>query len=113
MRRALTVATSVALVATPIHARASQVQAAPHAAEPVTTPPAAAPAPALPSGFDPNDVRRPSGDLALTAGAGVLGRDPIYSLRLAYFPLSWLGAEANLAHNPSGSEHAVLHYANA
>ena len=56
---------------------------------------------------------RTGGDLALTAGAGYLGSDPVYALRLAYFALPWLGMEATLGHNPSGSEHAILHYANA
>jgi len=56
---------------------------------------------------------RTGGDLALTAGAGYLGSDPMYALRLAYFALPWLGMEATLGHNPSGSEHAILHYANA
>jgi hypothetical protein len=72
--------------------------------------PATGPAVASP---DRPSFSRPSGDLALTASAGMLGSDAIYDLRLAYFALPWLGLEATLAHNPSGSEHAVLHYANA
>jgi hypothetical protein len=58
--------------------------------------------------------RRPAaGHLALTASAGQLGNDPLYNLRLAYFASSWLGLEATVAHNPAGSVHAALHYANA
>jgi hypothetical protein len=55
----------------------------------------------------------PPGNFTLTAAAGQLGSDPIYNLRLAYYPQTWLGLEGTLAHNPSGSVHALLHYANA
>jgi hypothetical protein len=51
--------------------------------------------------------------LALTAAAGRLGSDPIYDLRLAYYPCRRLGMEATLAHNPSGDVHAALHHVNA
>lgn len=61
----------------------------------------------------PADAGPVAGDVALGVGAGMLGADPVYALRLAYFALPWLGFEATLGHNPSGSEHAVLHYANA
>jgi hypothetical protein len=58
--------------------------------------------------------RRPAaGHLALTASAGQLGDDALYNLRLAYFASSWLGLEGTIAHNPAGSVHAALHYANA
>jgi hypothetical protein len=53
------------------------------------------------------------GSLALTAGAGQLGSQPVYELRLGYFPLAHLGMEATLAHNVASSLHAVLHYVNA
>lgn len=53
------------------------------------------------------------GHLTMTASAGQLGGDPLYSLRLGYFASPWLGIEATIAHNPAGSVHAVLHYANA
>ena len=56
---------------------------------------------------------QPAGHLAMTAGAGQLGGDPVYNLRLGYFAGPWLGIEATIAHNPAGSLHAVLHYANA
>lgn len=102
MRLALYIAASAALAATPATADVPGLEAAPDSAI------VASPAPSVAI-----EQPRPSGDLALSAGAGMLGNDPIYSLRLAYFALPWLGAEANLAHNPSGSEHAVLHYANA
>lgn len=51
--------------------------------------------------------------LSLTAAAGYLGRDPIYNLRLAYYPSARLGMEATLAHNPSSDVHAALHHVNA
>jgi hypothetical protein len=57
--------------------------------------------------------RQPPGHLAMTVSAGQLGSDPLYNLRLAYFASSWLGLEGTIAHNPAGSVHAALHYANA
>lgn len=51
--------------------------------------------------------------LALGVSAGQLGSDPVYHLRLAYYAKSWLGTEATLGHNPSGSVHAALHHVNA
>lgn len=59
------------------------------------------------------NVDAPAGDLALSVGAGFLGSDPLYTIRFAYFALPWLGLEASLGHNPSGSEHALLHCASA
>lgn len=79
----------------------------------------AAPAVAM-DGADPHaddlrfSGRQPAaGHLALTVSAGQLGDDPLYNLRLAYFAQDWLGLEATVAHNPAGSVHAALHYANA
>jgi hypothetical protein len=89
----------IALAATASWARAEEPQAAP-AGFVDDTQAAASPG-------------RAGGDFALTAEAGYLGSDPEYTLRLAYFALPWLGMEATLAHNPSGSDHAILHYVNA
>jgi opacity protein-like surface antigen len=47
--------------------------------------------------------------LAVSPSYGILGRDQLFSLRLAYHPSDWLGYEATLAHNPGQSVHAVLH----
>ena len=54
-----------------------------------------------------------AGSLSLTAGAGQLGSQPVYELRLGYFPTAYLGMEATLAHNVASGLHAVLHYVNA
>jgi opacity protein-like surface antigen len=47
--------------------------------------------------------------LSFMPGVGMLGSEPVYSLRVAYNPSSWLGYEASLGHNPGQSVHAVLH----
>lgn len=48
--------------------------------------------------------------LAFGITAGRLGKEPLYSLHLTYFPARRLGLEATLAHNPSGGTHAALHH---
>ena len=44
---------------------------------------------------------------------GYLGSEPLYAFRLGYYPDSWLGYEATVAHNPGESVHAVLHTVSA
>lgn len=61
-----------------------------------------------PFGLSPG-VHRFREHLAVSPGYGVLGRDRLFALRLAYHPNAWLGYEATLAHNPGQSVHAVLH----
>jgi hypothetical protein len=57
-------------------------------------------------------TKHATGSVALTVSAGELGQNPLFNLRLAYFPSAWLGMEATLAHNPSSDLHAALHYVN-
>jgi len=52
----------------------------------------------------------PSGHVAFSADAGVLGAQPIYAVHLAFHPNRRLGLEATLAHNPAGGVHAALHH---
>jgi hypothetical protein len=47
--------------------------------------------------------------LSVSPTFGYLGSEPLYALRVAYNPQSWLGYEGSLAHNPGQSTHAVLH----
>lgn len=47
--------------------------------------------------------------LSFSPCAGRLGDRPLYAIRLAYCPNSWLGWEASLGHNPGQSVHAVAH----
>ena len=47
--------------------------------------------------------------VAVSPGYGFFGSQPLYAIRLAYNPDSWLGYEASLGHNPGQSVHAVLH----
>lgn len=47
--------------------------------------------------------------LSVSPSYGFLGNEPIFSLRVAYNPNSWLGYEGSLGHNPGESVHAVLH----
>jgi hypothetical protein len=47
--------------------------------------------------------------LSFSPCAGRLGDRPLYAIRLAYCPNSWLGWEAALGHNPGESVHAVNH----
>lgn len=47
--------------------------------------------------------------LAVSPSYGILGKDKLFALRVAYHPNDWLGYEATLAHNPGQSVHAVLH----
>ena len=47
--------------------------------------------------------------LSVSPAYGRLGDEPIFSLRIAYNPNSWLGYEGSLGHNPGESVHAVLH----
>ena len=47
--------------------------------------------------------------LSFSPCAGRLGDRPLYAIRLAYCPSSWLGWEASLGHNPGQSVHAVAH----
>jgi hypothetical protein len=56
---------------------------------------------------------RGAGTIAMAVTGGQLGADPIYNLRLAYYPTDWLGLEATVAHNPSSDTHAALHHAGA
>jgi hypothetical protein len=48
--------------------------------------------------------------VAFSVDAGQLGQEPIYNLRLAFFPIHRLGLEATLAHNPASGVHAALHH---
>lgn len=50
--------------------------------------------------------------LALSPGAGRLGDEPLYLLRLAYNPNEWLGWEAHVAHNRGKTVHALFHMLN-
>jgi hypothetical protein len=38
-----------------------------------------------------------------------MGNRPLYAIRLAYTPNTWLGWEASLGHNPGHSVHALAH----
>ena len=51
--------------------------------------------------------------LAVSPAYGRLGSEPLFSLRVAYYPNSWLGYEASFGHNPGRSVHAVLHSVSA
>jgi hypothetical protein len=51
--------------------------------------------------------------LSFSPAYGSLGTGPLYSLRVAYNPTSWLGYEASLGHNPGSATHAVLHMLSA
>jgi len=81
---------------------------------------AQAPSPALPLEQAPVSLattRAPTlgwaENLVLSAAAGQLGEEALYSFHLAYFPTQRLGLEATIAHNPSGSTHAALHHVGA
>jgi len=54
-----------------------------------------------------------AGTIAMSFTGGQFGADPIYNLRLAFYPKTWLGLEATIAHNPSSDTHAALHHAGA
>jgi hypothetical protein len=47
--------------------------------------------------------------LSFSPCAGRLGDRPLYAIRLAYSPSTWLGWEAAVGHNPGQSVHAVSH----
>jgi hypothetical protein len=47
--------------------------------------------------------------LSFSPCAGQLGDRPLYAMRLAYCPNTWLGWEAALGHNPGNSVHALAH----
>lgn len=47
--------------------------------------------------------------LSFSPCAGQLGTSPLYSIRLAYNPNSWLGWEAAIGHNPGEGVHALTH----
>jgi Outer membrane protein beta-barrel domain len=51
--------------------------------------------------------------LSFSPAYGNLGTGPLYSLRVAYNPTSWLGYEVSLGHNPGSATHAVLHMLSA
>lgn len=53
------------------------------------------------------------GTIAMSFTGGQFGADPIYNMRLAYYPKTWLGLEATITHNPSSNTHAALHHAGA
>lgn len=83
------------------------------------------PAPAGPSVFDGREYLVPElagnplhldegprpfrSRLSFSPGFGRLGRETLYTLRLAYNPNAWLGWEASFGHNPGESVHALLH----
>ena len=47
--------------------------------------------------------------LSVSPAFGRLGAEPLFALRVAYNPNSWLGWEGSLGHNPGEAVHAVLH----
>lgn len=47
--------------------------------------------------------------LSVNPAFGKLGDDPLYAIRFAYAPNSWLAYEASLAHDPNHSVHAIFH----
>ena len=47
--------------------------------------------------------------LSFSPCAGRLGDRPLYAIRLAYCPSTWLGWEAAVGHNPGQSVHALSH----
>lgn len=57
--------------------------------------------------------RRFARHFAVSPAVGKLGKDDLFTLRLAYNPVSWLGWEVALGHNPASSLHAVIHTFNA
>ncbi len=57
--------------------------------------------------------RRFARHFAVSPAVGKLGQDDLFTLRLAYNPVSWLGWEIALGHNPASSLHAVIHTFNA
>jgi hypothetical protein len=57
--------------------------------------------------------RRFKNRLSLSPAVGRLGAEPVFTLRIAYNPSSWLGWEGALGHNPGEAVHAVLHNVSA
>ena len=57
--------------------------------------------------------RRFAHHFAVSPAVGKLGDDDLFTLRLAYNPVPWLGWEISLGHNPASSLHAVIHTFNA
>ena len=55
-------------------------------------------------------LRDQTGNVAFSVDAGQLGQDPVYDLRLAFFPIHRLGLEATLSHSPASGVHAALHH---
>jgi hypothetical protein len=51
--------------------------------------------------------------LSMSPSVGYLGSENLFAFRLGYYPDSWLGYEATVAHNPGESVHAVLHTVSA
>ena len=47
--------------------------------------------------------------LSFSPAYGRLGQQPMFALRIAYNPSSWLGWEGSIGHNPGEAVHAVLH----
>jgi hypothetical protein len=90
---------------------------------PITTPAVAEPHPGSQDGgleylvpelagdpFAIGDGRRPfQHRLSFSPGAGRLGGEPLYVLRFAYCPNTWLGWEAGIGHNPGEGVHALTH----
>ena len=54
-------------------------------------------------------LRDQTGNVSFSVNAGQLGQDPVYDVRLAFFPIPHLGLEATLAHNPASGVQAVVH----
>ncbi len=57
--------------------------------------------------------RRFARHFSVSPAVGKLGTDDLFALRLAYNPVSWLGWEISLGHNPASSLHALIHTFNA
>jgi hypothetical protein len=51
--------------------------------------------------------------VSMSPSVGYLGSESLFAFRLGYYPDSWLGYEATVAHNPGESVHAVLHTVSA
>jgi hypothetical protein len=98
---------------------------APETSAPETSPPSPATAPRPPAIVDGREYLVPElaenpfriergrreylHRLSFSPCAGRLGDRPIYAIRLAYCPNTWLGWEAALGHNPGNSVHALAH----
>lgn len=54
-------------------------------------------------------VRPYQNRLSVSPAYGDFGTDRLYTLRVAYYPQSWLGYEAAIGHTPGHAVHAVIH----